>query len=483
MGADDGRPGGLAPDVGPPKEDGWEDCCGDAPDATSENRVHRRGQVAGLRVLAEVEEDPLPPVDVGIQLFDEPPDRVELLLAGIDDQRVRASLGNDERGALGTPRRILARCRRGPGSWSCWGRRGGGSGGCNRAARLPRRRAEAAARKELREDLRDLLSIGVLQLDDLELARRHVHVDQLQDVEQAPDVRRHVGDHEQIRVPIGVQGALSRHERAKQVHRIGSADELERRDQGDHLIARDVGLDLVTYHCQGRRRWRSLLRDDPVDAARLHGGQAVDVEDREQHGEDVFDRDPTRRLDRHLLAAHLGREHVVEHHQLARGLEHDLEIGIVEVEHHEPAGRRRSGLRGRLSRHLALGLPKPHGWPALRSRRSGRGRRRWRACSRRCRRSRGGRRHRFCGCLRRSRRCRFWRGRARHGRFALRDVSSGCGSRRHWRLGGCADPVVRNRVGRLLRGRGAARGERQHQHCLRQRRQLLEASWPGHGYC
>ncbi len=343
--------------------------------ATAEDRIHRRRQVPRLRVLAEVEEDSLAPIHVGIQLLDETPDRVQLLLARVDDQRVGAPLRDDERRAFGARPCILARSRRG----RCRaGHRRGGCGcghyGSDAGADLPTHGPEATAREELREDLGDLLCIGMLELDDLELARRHVHVNQLQDVEEAPDVRRDVGDHQEVRVPVRVERGLPGHERTQQVHCVGRAHELERCDQGDDLIARDARLDLVTDDRQGRRLRRSLLRDDPVDAARLDGGQTVDVEDREEQGEDVFHGDPARGLDRHLLAAHLGREHVVEHHQLARGLEHDLEIGVVEVEHDETAGRWGPGLRGRLSWRwtgrrslLTLGLVYANRGPTLRS--------------------------------------------------------------------------------------------------------------------
>ena len=49
--------------------------------APAEDGVERRRQVPGLRVLAEVEEDALAPVDVGVELLDEALDRVQFLLA------------------------------------------------------------------------------------------------------------------------------------------------------------------------------------------------------------------------------------------------------------------------------------------------------------------------------------------------------------------------------------------------------------------
>ena len=171
-----------------------------------------------------------------------------------------------------------------------------------------------------------------------------------EDVEQPADVRRRVGDDEEVRLAVGRDSALGGHERAQQRDRVLRAVNWS-------------GMSCVTTSSGGRPgrclrptmvRPASAARprgDDPVQVAGPHRGQAVDVEDREQHREDVVARDAPGGLHRDLLAARARRQDVVEDHDLARGLEHDLDVGIVEVEDDELArgwaDRRRRGRRAR----------------------------------------------------------------------------------------------------------------------------------------
>ncbi len=90
----------------------------------------------------------------------------------------------------------------------------------------------------------------------------------------------------------------------------------------------------------------ALDADDLVEIPRFHGGEALHLENREQDTEHFFLGDTARRLHRDL-AADVGRQHVVEADDLARGLDHGLDVSVVEVEDHEaPALSRRNGRRG-----------------------------------------------------------------------------------------------------------------------------------------
>ena len=88
--------------------------------AAAVDRVERRGEVPRLGVLREVDEDALAAVDVHVQLLDQPPDDLHVLLARVDHQRVGAALGHDQRPLAGRP----LRCR--PGRARAAGRGGGG---------------------------------------------------------------------------------------------------------------------------------------------------------------------------------------------------------------------------------------------------------------------------------------------------------------------------------------------------------------------
>jgi len=167
-----------------------------------------------------------------------------------------------------------------------------------------------------------------------------------------------------IKVPAGFQDYYSAlygsvscvHFRGDGIEREAlnvDVDELERHDLGDDLVRREVRAHLPPDDRLHRRLRRALTGDDPVQAAGAHRGEAVDVEDREQHREDLVARDLAHRLDRDLPAARRRREHVVETHDLGGGLDHDLHVGVVEVQHELPRGRaRRDHLRsgGELSR-------------------------------------------------------------------------------------------------------------------------------------
>jgi hypothetical protein len=148
---------------------------------------------------------------------------------------------------------------------------------------------------------------------------------------------------------VGGHGALLSHEGAEEIDRIGRADVLERHDLGQDLVARAHRVDVPSDHGPHGRLRCPLAGDDPVEIARAHGGQAVDVEDGQQHVEDVVAGDLAGGLDRDLPPPRLWRQHVVEPHDLGGRLDHDLHVGIVEVEN-DVAGTR--GARGRRRREL-----------------------------------------------------------------------------------------------------------------------------------
>ena len=136
---------------------------------------------------------------------------------------------------------------------------------------------------------------------------------------------------------------------------------------GAKRIGHDLRDDLVTgargirggAHDGGHRPLaRALDRHDLVEVAGAHGGDPVHLEDRQQDAEDVLLGDPPRRLHGDLLARHARSQHVVEAHDLAGGVDDRLDVGVVEVEHDEPAAlgrrdrrrRRRRGGQGRRRR-------------------------------------------------------------------------------------------------------------------------------------
>src|SRR5207253_11025034 len=78
---------------------------------TAVDLIEHRGEILGLRVLRVVDEHPAPAVDVDVELSDQALDRLHLVLLGVDDDRVRAPLCDDERPPR--PGRRRGRARRG----------------------------------------------------------------------------------------------------------------------------------------------------------------------------------------------------------------------------------------------------------------------------------------------------------------------------------------------------------------------------------
>jgi hypothetical protein len=247
-----------------------------------------------------------------------------------------------------------------------------------------RRGAEATAREELLEHRRQLLGVRVLERDDLGLLLHARHVHALQDLEDAPDIGGGVGDDEEIGALVRVERALLRHEGAQEAHGLGGVEELQRHDLGQHLVARNAGRLAPDHRADGRLRG-ALAGNDPVDIARLHRGEPVDVKDRHQQREHLVAPDPADGLQRHLPAAYVGRQHVVEAGGLRHRLDDDLDVRVVEVERHlaPPRGRRGGGRcrwgrrRGRRLRGLGLRarhrLDRDDGWGRRLRRRPGRG--------------------------------------------------------------------------------------------------------------
>jgi hypothetical protein len=243
----------------------------------------------------------------------------------VDDERVRPALGHDERAVGGRGGRR-------------WKRRRYGRPGNRRGRRGRSRRYRAHARPQppggehLVEKLSQLLGIGIAEGNDLELVQRHFHVHQLDDVEHAPDVGGRVRDDEEVRLTMGGDAALLGHEGAEESHGVRGVYVPQRDELGQDLVAAARGIRFASDHGSDRSLGRALLRDDAIEIARLDGGQAVDVEDGQQHVEDVVGGDLPDGLDRHLPAARRGGQHVVEADDLGGGLDDHLHVGIVEVE-------------------------------------------------------------------------------------------------------------------------------------------------------
>jgi hypothetical protein len=178
---------------------------------------------------------------------------------------------------------------------------------------------------------------GVLDGDDREVVEGDRDVGELQDIEQTAQVTRGVRDQEDVRFALGRDATLLGHERPKQLGCIGGREILQGQDLGDHLVGRERGIHLSTHDDLRRRLGSPFLGNDPVERAGAHGGQAVDVEDRQEEPEHFVTGHPSYRLHGDLPAPRGRRDHVVESHDLGGRLDHDFHIGAVEVEHHEAA--------------------------------------------------------------------------------------------------------------------------------------------------
>src|SRR2546430_13099910 len=114
---------------------GWRGRRGRGAGLAAVDLVEHRGEILRLRVLTVVDEYAAPAVDVDIELGDQALDRLELVPLGVDDERVGAALGDDERPPL--PGRRRGRARRTG--------RGGGREGSGRRRRYARRNRPDAA--------------------------------------------------------------------------------------------------------------------------------------------------------------------------------------------------------------------------------------------------------------------------------------------------------------------------------------------------
>src|SRR2546428_462851 len=281
------------------------------------DRIQRRRQVLGLGVLGVVDEHAAPPVDVDVELRDQALDRFDLVLLGVHDQRVRAALGNDQRRTLrrgaGLPG---GRGRRYPWRWDRRRRRGRCSG---------RRRADTAAGEELGQDRRQLGGVGVRDRDDLQLLLRHLHVDEADDVEQAHDVRRRVGDDQHVRLAVGDQRTPRRDEWTQERAQIRDRRVLDRDDLRDDLVRRAGRIGRGADDRRDGALARALDAENLVEVPRLHRREAVHLEDGQQNAEYLFLRDPARGLHGDL-AADVGRQHVVEADDLAGRLDDGIDV-------------------------------------------------------------------------------------------------------------------------------------------------------------
>src|SRR5215468_3093170 len=225
------------------------------------DRLQGGCEVLGLAVLDEVDEDTLATVDVHVELGHELEDEIHLRLAGVDHQRVGPALRHDERrlihgstrdlaaGRANLRRRSRHRRSRRRGDVEPQGRRCG---------------AEPACGEHLVEEHGQLLGIRVADGNDLELVDGHLDVGELEDVEETPDVRRRVGDHDEVGLAVQAHRALTRHEGTQEVHRVLRADVLEAHDLGDELVAGTRRIDFGAHHGADGRLGSALARDDAV---------------------------------------------------------------------------------------------------------------------------------------------------------------------------------------------------------------------------
>src|SRR5207249_11882489 len=88
---------------------GWRGRRGRGAGLAAVDLVEHRGEILRLRVLTVLDEYAAPAVDVDVELGDQALDRLELVPLGVDDERVGAALGDDERPPLPGRRRGRAR--------------------------------------------------------------------------------------------------------------------------------------------------------------------------------------------------------------------------------------------------------------------------------------------------------------------------------------------------------------------------------------
>ena len=217
------------------------------------------------------------------------------------------------------------------------------------------------AREEVVEDLRDLRGVRVADRDDAHLVGRRLDVEGAHDLEQAADVAGRVGQQQQAPVHHDV-AALD--ERADRPRDPLGRDVDHRHDLGDHLVVPPPGVGLGPDDRRERPLARGGERDDLVEVPRAHGGDAVHLEHRQQHVEDLVLRDAPRRLHRDLLARHAGADGVVEPHDLAGRLDDGFDVGVVEVQDDLPATRRRRrDRRARRGPGRSAAAPRSPAWP------------------------------------------------------------------------------------------------------------------------
>ena len=120
-------------------------------------------------------------------------------------------------------------------------------------------------------------------------------------------------------------------------------------DLGDDLVVAPGGVWLGADDGGQRTLADGRRRQDLVEIPGADGRDAIHLEHRQQDVEDLVLGDPARGLDGDLLAGYPGPDRVVEPGDLAGGLDHGLDVGVVEVQDDLPArsGRRRDGPRRR----------------------------------------------------------------------------------------------------------------------------------------
>jgi len=185
-------------------------------------------------------------------------------------------------------------------------------------------------------------------VDHREVLAVRIDVDRLDDRDEAADVGGRLGQDHGVGGLVGRHRRVLRDERLERVHDRLGVDVLERDEPRDVEVPVD------------RRPGREVRRDarllgiangDHLEgtAGRRHGREALHLEHRFEDGVGLVDRDARGRDDGHP-APHAVVVDEVLAGELGDRVDHDAELGVVEIELHELAARGGGGRVASLGR-------------------------------------------------------------------------------------------------------------------------------------
>ena len=217
----------------------------------------------------------------------------------LDDQRVRAAIGNHERG---------------------------GSPACGTGQPL----------RALVQDRRHLGRVGKANRDDVDTVAERLPIDAGDDLEQAGDIRDRIDDHEEVHVGPRDELSVLREQWLKQPNEIGDRSGRDGHDLGDDLVARPRPVGERADDGRNRPHPGSFSANDLVHVAGLDRRESVHVEDGPKHVEQIASRDLADGANGHR-PLNVRREEEIEADDLADRLNDGRDVRVVEVERHQTA--------------------------------------------------------------------------------------------------------------------------------------------------